>query len=171
MGLIKYDYPPLLAPGRHLMSLAEIEPLCVQNFGRGAPSWEGRQILFFALEDFVQTVLRAHIRCDLYIDGSFLTKKPHPDDVDVIVTIDHAIYVTLSEEQMQVLELINSDHFAPNVDATAWVSYSREHEHHKSALDGSQVIESYGIEHSREWLKGFVVVRLWESNVGHLICR
>ena len=116
-------------------------------------------------------MLGAHIRCDLYIDGSFLTRKPNPDDVDVIVTIDHAIYETLSEEQMQVLELINSDHFAPNVDATAWVAYPREHEHHGSALDGSQVVEAYGIEHPQEWLKGFAVVKLWESDVGHLICR
>jgi hypothetical protein len=171
MGLIKYDHAPLLAPGRHFMSLAEIQPLCVRNFGRGTPSWEGRQILFFALENFVQTVLVAQIKCDLYIDGSFLTRKPNPDDVDVMVIIHHAIYEALSEEQKQVLDLINSDHFAPEVDATAWVAYPREHEHHGSACDGSLVIESYGIEHSQEWLKGFAVVRLWESNVGHLICR
>ena len=170
---LKYDHPPLLGPGRHFMSLEQLQRLCVRNYGDagGSISWQTRFQLFTSLEQLVQALLVARIRCDVFVNGSFLTKKAVPGDVDVIVTVEKAIYETLSDEQMQVFDSINDNAFAPNVDGLAFVAYPREHEHHGFGLDGSVQIEGYGVEHSGEWLKGFAVLRLWETDVGNRICR
>jgi hypothetical protein len=168
MGQLKYDYPPMLSPGRHFMSLTEVERLTAIAYTDAGLAQ--RTELFLSLEALVQALLVAEIRCDVFVDGSFLTKKPRPDDVDVIVTVEHSIYEALSDEQMALLDSINANQFGPNVDATAWVSYPREHPHHGTALDGSNVFQGYGVEHSGQWLKGFAVLRLW-NNVGNLIGR
>jgi hypothetical protein len=49
MGEFKYDHLPLLAPGRHYMSLPEIEALCVHRFDGVARTV--RERLFYALDD------------------------------------------------------------------------------------------------------------------------
>lgn len=166
---LKSDYPPLLAPGRHFMTLPRLESLCARAFDEHTP--DVRMILFLRLEALVQALLVAKIRCDVYVNGSFLTRKPAPGDVDVIVTVEHAIYESLSEGQMSLLDGITQGDFGADIDATAWVEYPREHEHHGSALDGSFAFEGFGVEHSQQWLKGFAVIRLWEADVRNRFCR
>jgi hypothetical protein len=41
----KFDHPPLLAPGRHVMTLTEVEALCVHRFS--GPSLSKRDRLFY----------------------------------------------------------------------------------------------------------------------------
>ncbi len=92
MGLLKYDYPPLLAPGRHFLRLSDIEEFCVARFQEAARAY--REKLFYSFEDFCQRLLVAHIPCDVVVDGSFLTEKPQPSDVDVKVYIDYDAMIT-----------------------------------------------------------------------------
>ena len=169
MGLHKYDHPPLLAPGRHYCTIPQIEAWCVYPF-------EGqdrvrREILFYALEDFIQRILISKIRCDAFIDGSFMTKKPQPDDVDVVVSTELCVFEKLSEDQMQLLEEINKPGFVTGVDSIALTTYPRGHSHFGAALDLGNAGELYGLEHGKVWLKGYAVIRLWETDVGNRICR
>jgi hypothetical protein len=170
MGVVKYDYPPLLAPGRHFLSLVDIEALCVHRFSGTAQSC--RATLFYALEEFIQRILVAKIRCDVFVDGSFLTEKPHPDDVDVMVITEHGVVEALTDGQMGTLRSINDEpNLCPGVDAMSFTSYPRDHVLFGSALDVANPGEIYGLEHSRVWLKGYVVVRVWETDVRNRICR
>jgi hypothetical protein len=167
----KYDHPPLLPPGRHCLTLPEIEQLCVGGFHDLAVKG-CRETLYYALEEFVQALLVGKIRCKVLIDGSFLTEKPYPDDVDAFVAIDHDAYAELAEDQMQLLEKINSSSgLVSLVDSLAMTSYPCGHPNCGTALDGGNGGEAYGIEHSQRWLKGYVVVRVWETDVGNRICR
>lgn len=168
MGVFKYDHAPLLAPGRHYLGLSDIERLCVHQFEGNARSH--REKLFYALEDFIQLLLVQKIRCDIFIDGSFLTAKKDPDDVDVIVSIEHEVFESLSEQQMQCIEKINYQP-VPSVDSFAGTTYPREHERHGTAADLGNAGEVYGLEHGQVWLKGYAVVRLWETDVRNRICR
>jgi hypothetical protein len=170
MGLYKHDHPPLLAPGRHYMSLAAVEALCVHQFSGAA--FECRSQLFYAFEGFLQLLLAAKIRCDVFCDGSYFTKKPEPDDLDVIVSIEHGVHASLSAEQMDLLDEINGNStLAPGVDASALVTYPREHPYFGTALDLGNAGECYGIEHGQVWLKGYAVIRVWETDVRNRICR
>jgi hypothetical protein len=46
---LKYDHPPLLAPGRHYMCVAEIEALCVRQF-TDAAAHACRAKLFYSFD-------------------------------------------------------------------------------------------------------------------------
>lgn len=170
MGVYKYDHRPLLAPGRHYVSLDDIEALCVGAFDGVARQHRSR--FFYALESFVQALLVAKIRCDVFVDGSYFTAKPDPDDVDVIVTTEHGVYEGLSDAQKSVLDQVNGDPpLVPGVDAWAVVTYPRDHPYHGTALDGGNAGECYGLEHAQVWLKGYAVIRVWETDVRNRICR
>jgi hypothetical protein len=166
----KYDYAPLLAPGAHRLALPEIESLCVHRFA--VQAMRHREKLYYALEDFIQRLLVARIPCTVLVDGSFLTEKPYPDDVDVFVTTDHDVIGHLTETQLQLLGNINSGTgFIGGVDSLAMTKYPHGHPHCGTALDGGNGDQAYGIEHSRQWLKGYVIVTVWETDVGNRICR
>jgi hypothetical protein len=165
---LKFDYPPLLAPGRHTMSLQEIEALCVQPFG--GTSRARREKLFYALEDVVQVLLASHIRCDVFVDGSFFTEKPEPADVDVIVAMDFSAFDALDEAQHQVIEALNTTQNSL-VDSLAVTTFPHDHPYRGYGLDGESMIDGYGLEHSEVYLKGYAVLKVWETDVGNRICR
>jgi hypothetical protein len=168
MGLEKYDYRPLLAPGRHFLSPTEIEALCVLPF-RDADRLV-RQKLFSGFEEFARRILGANVRCDLFIDGSFLTAKPQPDDVDVMVSVELDVLNSLTEHQLVLLEALNGN-FVRGVDSLALTTYPRGHPNRGTLIDLGNPGEIYGLEHGQVWLKGYVVLRLLETDVGNRICR
>lgn len=160
----KYDHPPLLAPGRHLLSLQEIHDLCVGRFSGVARSH--RERLYYSLEDFYQRLLVANITCDILVDGSFLTEKPEPEDVDIKVYIDVVAHDGLSDAQYILYSAITDGLNIPLIDSTSWVTYPLGHPDFGSALSPGNRGEDYGLEHSEKWLKGYVVMMLWETDVG-----
>lgn len=164
MGLLKYDYPPLLAPGRHFLCLSDIEELCVSRFTESDRAY--REKLFYSFEDFYQRLLVAKIPCDVVVDGSFVTEKPRQIDVDVKVYIDYDAHCNLDSEQQMLVDSINEEIYIDLVDSTAYIRYPREHECFGTGLDLGNQSEDYGLEHSETWLKGYAVLMLWETDVG-----
>ena len=81
--LSKKDYDPLLGAGKHRLSLGELEDLAVVPFsGSGT-----RGSLFDALKELLRRMKLFGVRCELWIDGSFLTKKVDPEDIDLTIVI------------------------------------------------------------------------------------
>jgi hypothetical protein len=163
----KSDYPPLLAPGSHQLDLLEIHRLAVDAFA--PPARQRREALFLQLEEFVQSLLRARIAGDLLVDGSFLTKKPEPGDLDVLLIIDLDFSDSLTPPQEDLIMEINTTRVAPDIDSLTIVRYPRHHEHFGTPLDGARSSCDYGLENSEEWLKGYAIIRLHETNVGRRI--
>lgn len=116
----KFDYPPLLAPGRHVMTLAEIEAICVHRFNGAARS--KREKLFYGLEELVQNLLQVGLKCSAFVDGSFLTEKQDPDDVDVLINIDLDVMQNLTVEQRILVDAINQLQYIINIDSWAATS-------------------------------------------------
>ncbi len=168
MGQVEHDHAPLLAPGCHYFSLSEIEVLCVHSFHGAARTC--RERLYYALEEFVQRVLAGRFCCTVFVDGSFLTRKPEPDDVDVLVSTELCVLEALNDSQLAILHEIN-EQFVQRVDSLAMTTYPRGHALFGSALDIGNSGQIYGVEHSQSWLKGYAALRLWETDVGHRICR
>jgi hypothetical protein len=75
----------LLPSGIHLCSLEEIEV----RFGRFQTS-DRRPRLFVALREFIREVKSAGIGLALLINGSFVTAKSSPEDIDVILLVGEA---------------------------------------------------------------------------------
>jgi hypothetical protein len=112
----KHDYPPLLAPGRHLMALAEIEHRFVLTF----PNSAKRRHLFQRLEEFIQAFLIAGIACEVWVDGSFLSEKEEPVDLDVTVILDADVAATLTEQQQELMDAASEGKMGNDVDSFAF---------------------------------------------------
>lgn len=81
MGLMKPDFPGLLAPGRHRLDLQQLHDLAVKPYAED----ERRHVLFHQLGQWIEKLRRLGIGGTLWLDGSFLTEKPGPGDIDCIL--------------------------------------------------------------------------------------
>jgi hypothetical protein len=170
----KFDYPPLLAPGRHYLAVPEICALGMSPF----PGGERRAQLCLALEKFVSAFIQANLPCEMLIDGSFLTENPSPDDVDVAVELDLEISHSLTPSQDRLVYAVNEENYIDGIDGFVYVRYPLGHEFYGcdrvlgGFLDpGVSWAELYQMQHSGSWLKGVAVHRVLETDVGLRICR
>jgi hypothetical protein len=100
------EFPPLLAIGRHLHSVQEMETLCVTAFPKSATRptiMAGLHQVIAKLDDDVGIV------GELWADGSFLTKKVDPEDVDLVLRMQSDFADTCNAEQDAVIQWVASD--------------------------------------------------------------
>jgi len=87
----KLCFPPLLPPGFHDLDDSSIKRLCVDKF----PESTRRGMLYYNYTQLISDIrsLQQQFKCfiELWIDGSFTTEKPEPDDIDILLVIDHAL--------------------------------------------------------------------------------
>ena len=165
---LKFDHQPLLAAGRHYLDLSELQRIGVYAFAERAK----RERLYYALEELVQRFLREGIPCEMWIDGSFLTEKPEPDDIDVAVKIDLDVSENLNASQRLLVDDANEAEYIQGIDSFVFVSYPRGHDLYGSDLDERETwAEQFGMEHAQVWCKGLAVLRLGETSVGLRIRR
>lgn len=81
VSMAKPDFPALLPPGLHTLTLPQLHALAVAPF----PLDTRRQDLFDKLSTWTMAVHTADARGVLWLDGSFLTQKPGPDDIDCVL--------------------------------------------------------------------------------------
>ncbi|MCU1717342.1 DUF6932 family protein [Pseudomonas sp. 5P_3.1_Bac2] len=79
--MAKPDFPALLTPGIHQMSLQQLLALAVTPF----PNDARRTDLSLKLTTWVNALQAAGVTGQLWIDGSFLTEKPNPGDIDCVL--------------------------------------------------------------------------------------
>ena len=79
--MAKPDFPALLPPGLHTLTLPQLHELAVAPF----PSDTRRQELFDKLSTWIEAIHSAGVRGVLWLDGSFLTQKPRPEDIDCVL--------------------------------------------------------------------------------------
>jgi hypothetical protein len=151
------------------MTLGEIKAHVVDAF----PGNARRLRLFHRLEELVQAFLLAGIPCEIWLNGSLLTRKDEPNDLDGTVILEPDVSEALTVEQSQLVEDATAARIASDVDSFVWVKRRRE-----DPLFGDEAAdpaftwgEQYGCECSEQWLKGFVVMKLGETDVGLRICR
>lgn len=165
----KVDWPPLLGPGRHYLNLSQIRETCVDTFH--GQSFSARQILFLELEQIFQELSVAKLPCQLRIDGSFVTEKEIPNDLDVLVAVEFDVMEKLNDEQRRIIDRCNDPTCFKSLDILAFTLHSVGHANFGTALDADAVASEYCLEHGQYYLKGVIVLRVWETNVGLRINR
>lgn len=98
----KIDHPPLLDGGVHPFTLEEFRELTVDRF----PESARRPMLFAQLEVYLQLLSGTGIKARLWLDGSYLTLKSEPDDIDLVVVFERAsvnAMPTLARQQTSML--------------------------------------------------------------------
>lgn len=98
----KIEYPALFEPGNFRSALVGIRRACVDPF----PDSVRRPIIFSALCVLHQTLSSNGLVCRIHIDGSFTTRKPEPDDVDVVCEFGFEDIEMITDAQVQILQWV-----------------------------------------------------------------
>ena len=159
----KPEAAPLLPPGRHLMTLTELQLLCLDRFGR--PST--RDQIFSALELLIADLTTWGVRCELWIDGSFLTEKHDPDDADLTVIIEQEAYDILDISlQTDILIMLTQRNYHQLLHTFVVVTRRR-------GDPDFDVVQRFATDWAQwwqvardGWVKGLAVIRLGETDVG-----
>lgn len=75
------DYSPLFEPGFHDIAIAELDDIFVIPFNDSSR----RQELTAKLKLFISQLLEIDVKFEIWIDGSYVTKKTSPGDIDMAV--------------------------------------------------------------------------------------
>lgn len=101
----KPEHPTLLAPGFHKFALDELPKTFVVPFA----SSQRRFMLLAGLKRFVEELAALAIKGELWFDGSFVTEKIDPDDIDLVVVLDPASVAELTlQQQRNVQQLFDN---------------------------------------------------------------
>lgn len=91
----KPEFAPLLPAGFHRFALDELSKTFVLPFAFS----QRRPMLLDGLTKFVSELAALGISGELWFDGSFVSEKTDPDDIDVVFVIDPESIAHLTPEQ------------------------------------------------------------------------
>ena len=98
----KPDYPPLLTDGLHTVDVRELRRMCVDEFSKSST----RDRIMRGLEEVISRLERESVRAEAWVDGSFVTQKTDPEDVDVVFRIPAHLYDQGSPRQQRAIDWV-----------------------------------------------------------------
>jgi hypothetical protein len=125
LGTGKIEFPPLLPAGLHEMFLPALRQLCVDGF----PLSTVRAALMGGIEAVCGSLSAALIPAQVWIDGSFMTRKIDPADADLAVRLSYAALPNPGPEQLALIGRITGQQF-PGCDSYVFVEYPAGHPRH-----------------------------------------
>lgn len=158
---VKVSHQPLLAPGRHILTIEQLKVLTVTSF----PSSTRRPFLFQELERLHAELMEVGAVCELWIDGSFLTQKPEPNDIDLCFAAFASDFNMLetSVRNNIWLNLNGGKQYSPYLDTYLCFRFLREDPRAKADTTDDWS-EKWGVGWDN-YLTGFVVIKYGESDV------
>jgi hypothetical protein len=115
----------------------------------------------------VQDLLLRHIPCEIWVNGSFVTAKIEPRDLDVIIKLDYDVTVNLTPAQQEFIDRLEQGTYNDRIDSFTFTCLPRGHsEFEAGEFNRSEWARLCNVEHGDFWLKGVAVVRLGETDVG-----
>jgi len=111
----KLCFPPLLPPGFHDLDDIKVKALCVDAF----PESVRRSMLYCKYIQLLSDIrsINKQFPCfiEVWIDGSFTTEKPEPDDIDILLVIDYLHLNSIPAMfQPQIEKLLNRNFIKHN---------------------------------------------------------
>jgi hypothetical protein len=160
MATAKIEFPPLLSEGLHPMSLADVKRICVSEF----PLSKRREPIMTSLEALLAALSSAAVKAQVWIDGSFLTKKIDPDDVDLVVVLQEEDFLLAwaNPTGKDVLERIVRKEFTNPVKCDSYISLEYPLETPRHALGQKQRdywLKTFGESRSGD-KKGMAVIEV-----------
>lgn len=124
------DYPPLLAPGWHPMTMPQLCAVCVEPF----PLSKRRKLLWEKFEHLVARLRELRIPCVLWVDGSMLRQKLDPRDIEVVLEISGPLFEALPTEPRAFVDsLINKQVCDPDTDVLFLAMWPEGHPLHDAS--------------------------------------
>ena len=127
----KAEFASLLPPGLHALDIEELREACVAQFHLSVR----RPALFVGFETFVNDLRLVVSKGQIWVDGSFLTEKTEPDDIDIALILDADEVNALGPSERGFLQMIahrptakakyHCDAYIVNSSDHQWLSYWR----------------------------------------------
>ncbi|WP_279358197.1 DUF6932 family protein [Methylobacterium indicum] len=125
------DFPCLFDLGFHSLSLDDIHKACVDGF----PLSESRPVIMSGLREFIDKLKISGIVGKIWIDGSFITQKIDPKDVDLVLIFDGTIYDSGDDKLRSTIDWVNSNlKKALKCDSYVCMQYPKGHPLHEEGL-------------------------------------
>jgi hypothetical protein len=121
----KPEFPPLLPLGLHPMSVAEIRGMCVGAF----PLSNTRDEIMRGLETLVGALAGVQVPTEVWVDGSFLTQKVNPEDVDVVLCMQGEAYDNGTQEQRNMVDVVRKVDLKPPLHCHSFVFFEYPESH------------------------------------------
>jgi hypothetical protein len=151
------EFPPLLEPGLQKMSTEALMKLVVSGF----PESRRRPELWKNLLEIIEKIKTAGLTCEIWVDGSFLTSKLDPDDVDFVVDFPIEVQDSLSDEQAQLLEALSVRAFKKDKKLHSFVMFTanKDHpDHVPCIIQHEQWQKDFGLSYIKKEPKGIAVL-------------
>ena len=145
----KPDFPPLFSPGIHSLSLAELEEIAVTPFQNDAQ----RVRLFLLFAQWIQRLQALHVSAILWIDGSFVTEKNSPGDIDCMMWVPSSAMALSAAQQSEIEKLVDRLTLKTQFGIDFYLeSPSSDEKFHREAYWKGV----FGFQHDGKSAKGFV---------------
>ena len=156
LHLSKSEFPPLLTPGFHPMTLDELSIMALDNF----PLSSTRADIVDGLSKIVTKISATDLASEIWVDGSFMTEKIDPEDSDIAVRILGLVAGGLTEDQADIFDWITDKDLKPDYlcDSYGFVEY--ESTHKLSAIgewSRAYWLKQFGFSRSNK-MKGIAVI-------------
>lgn len=141
----------------------ELEHMCVAPFETSST----RPRLMRQLRQLASHLASCVSIFDLWVDGSFITAKMDPEDIDLTIVLDGDVADRLSPQAQAFLGAIMSDqHSIPDLHAFVVVTRPRGHPDQILLAEAAAEMSSWWQVMRGGWCKGMPVVRWGETDVG-----
>lgn len=94
------EFSPIFQAGFHDIKIEDFDEIFVYSFENNGRRMFLRNRFFALIEEFKQVGLDAEI----WLDGSFSTRKEEPDDIDILFVVDEEKLNSLPFENYQIIE-------------------------------------------------------------------
>jgi hypothetical protein len=99
------DYPPLLPAGFQDVALSDFDRIFVEPFSDQSV----RRDLVSRFRQFITLLQNIGISGTAWIDGSFVTQKPSPGDIDLVLLVEQTVLGNLAPKHLNEFNsLINN---------------------------------------------------------------
>lgn len=153
----KPEFLPLFSTGRHEVSLAELRQICVDGF----PLSTTRYKIMEGLEKVLQELRAGSIEGEVWVDGSFVTEKMNPEDVDLVLRVSAQFYDNATDKQRKTVDWLASN--LRNTHLCHSYSFMEWPENHPNYWPGQYMfnywMRQFGFSRGNE-MKGIPVVAL-----------
>lgn len=100
------EFEPIFPPGFHDIEIEQVDDLFVNSF----PNNERRRYLTDRFKAFIERFLDLGLSAEIWLDGSYSTAKPEPDDIDILLVFNPIEINSLPVEKHPILnELFNRE--------------------------------------------------------------
>lgn len=123
------DHSPLFNPGFHEIEINDFDKLFVEPFN----DCSRRKELAGKLKLFIDKLIDVGASFEIWIDGSFVTEKVKPGDIDIAVIFEPQEINSLPQNQ---IEFLNTDHNVLKIRYNLDVYYVPNNMHDKSYWKG-----------------------------------